>query len=220
MEHIGLLRTALIDEGMSVSPGVIRDFSTYQDILLKWNKKINLISRKDEARIVTRHFLQSLGLVKMVSFPRKARIMDLGSGAGFPGIPVKLVRPDLSIVLVESKRKKVLFLRHVVEAIHLKNVEIVQGRIEDLEEEDHTIDFIVSRAVTDLVTLAKWSKNLLKPRQGKLIVIKGSHIEAELKQLENEAPGLGIKAIDCFQYNPFPSVTRFKQGIVVSVEWG
>lgn len=220
MEHIGLLRTALNDEGMSVYPGMIRDFSTYQDILLEWNKKINLISRKDEARIVTRHFLQSLGLVKIVSFPQKARIMDLGSGAGFPGIPVKLVRPDLRIVLVESKRKKVLFLRHIVEAIHLKNVEIVQGRIEELEDECHPIDFIISRAVTDLVTLAKWSKNYLKPRRGKLIVIKGSRIEEELKQLENGAPGLGIKAINCFQYNPFPSVTRLKQGIVVSVEWG
>ncbi len=219
MEQIELLQSALEFEGMAFGPKTIRYFSIYQEILLEWNKKINLISRRDETRIVTRHFLQSLGLVKVITIPPKARVMDLGSGAGFPGLPVKLMRPDLRMVLVESKRKKVHFLRVLKETLLLEDIEIVLGRIEALEDVIGCVDFVISRAVTDLVTLAKWSKAYLVPNGGKLISIKGPDVVKELDALKKVASDMAIERIRLFDYNPFPQIFQLKQSKLVSVAW-
>lgn len=219
MEQIELLQSALEFEGMAFGPKTIRYFSIYQEILLEWNKKINLISRRDETRIVTRHFLQSLGLVKVITIPPKARVMDLGSGAGFPGLPVKLMRPDLRMVLVESKRKKVHFLRVLKETLLLEDIEIVLGRIEALEDVIGCVDFVISRSVTDLVTLAKWSKAYLVPNGGKLISIKGPDVVKELDALKKVASDMAIERIRLFDYNPFPQIFQLKQSKLVSVAW-
>jgi len=219
VEQIELLQSALEFEGMAFGPKTIRYFSIYQEILLEWNKKINLISRRDETRIVTRHFLQSLGLVKVITIPPKARVMDLGSGAGFPGLPVKLMRPDLRMVLVESKRKKVHFLRVLKETLLLEDIEIVLGRIEALEDVIGCVDFVISRAVTDLVTLAKWSKAYLVPNGGKLISIKGPDVVKELDALKKVASDMAIERIRLFDYNPFPQIFQLKQSKLVSVAW-
>jgi 16S rRNA (guanine527-N7)-methyltransferase len=219
VERIELIEEALDSEGMLYPPDMIGHFAEYRKLLLDWNQRVNLISRRDEVRIVTRHFLDSLGLATVEAFPRNSRMMDLGSGAGFPGIPLKLVRPDLRISLVESKRKKALFLRHAIEKLELEGIEIVMGRVEELTESLGLFDFVVSRSVTDLITLVGWSKDYLKPTGGSLIAIKGSDVEKELEQLKSMAPDWSVKRVRSSEYNPFPRILRSKKSVVVFVEW-
>lgn len=218
MEQLDPLRKALEAGNISVSQGIVEKFSEYWNMLIAWNQKINLISRRDEGRIVTRHFLESLGLVKVVEFPSGARVMDLGSGAGFPGIPMKLVRPDLKFVLVESKRKRVLFLNKVIEKLNLEGIEIVEGRVEEEGSQIDPVDFVVSRSVADLVTLIKWSRNCLDPRGGRLLVIKGVGVRKELNLLGTVASELGVKSWRLIKYNPFPKVFQLQESYVVVVE--
>lgn len=144
--------------------------------------------------------------------------MDLGSGAGFPGIPMKLVRPDLKFVLVESKRKRVLFLNKVIEKLNLEGIEIVEGRVEEEGSQIDPVDFVVSRSVADLVTLIKWSRNCLDPRGGRLLVIKGVGVRKELNLLGTVASELGVKSWRLIKYNPFPKVFQLQESYVVVVE--
>lgn len=220
MEHFEILKRALDGGGINVPSGVVGLFEEYRKIILEWNQKINLISRRDEGRIVTRHFLESVGFLKVVEFPRDSRVMDLGSGAGFPGIPMKLVRPDFRLVLVESKRKRVFFLGRVVEMLGMKDVEIVLGRVEELSDEIGFFDFVVSRSVADLVTLVKWSWKFLKSSGGRLVVVKGPDVEKELKDLNEVVPKLGIKNCQVKRYNPFPAIFQLRESFVVVVEKG
>ena len=218
MEQFEPLRRALGEGGISVSQEIVEKFSEYWSLLIAWNQRVNLISRRDERRIVTRHFLESLGLINVVEFPPGARVMDLGSGAGFPGIPMKLVRPDLKFVLVESRRKKVFFLNKVIEKLNLEGIEIVEGRVEEEGRQIVPVDFIVSRSVADLITLIKWSRNCLNPRGGSLIVIKGAGVGKELDSLGAVASDLGVKGWRSIKYNPFPKVFQLKESYVVVVE--
>ena len=218
MEQIELLVKALEETGNCVHPRMMALFSEYLHLLLVWNQRVNLISRRDEARIVTRHFLESVGLLRAVTFAHGACVMDLGSGAGFPGIPMKLVRPDLRFVLVESKRKKVLFLRRVVETLGLEGIDVVQARVEEVGDRIELFDFVVSRSVTDLVTLSAWALPCLKPSGGQLVVIKGPNVEAELGLLERKISDLGIRGWRREKYNPFPSVFELRESYVVVIE--
>ena len=219
VERIELIEEALDSEGVSYPPSMIGLFAEYRELLLNWNQRVNLISRRDEARIVTRHFLDSLGLATVEAFPQNSKVMDLGSGAGFPGIPLKLIRPDLRITLVESKRKKALFLRHAIEKLELEGIEIVMGRVEQLVESLGPFDFVVSRSVTDLITLAMWSKDYLNPAGGSLIAIKGPDVEKELEKLKSITPDLNVKRVRSSEYKPFPRILGSKKSAVVFVEW-
>jgi 16S rRNA (guanine527-N7)-methyltransferase len=220
VEHVDLIEDVLVREGIRPPSSVVPLFRRYGEMLLDWNQRINLVSKNDEGRLVTRHFLESLGLIKVVPFPMGARVMDLGSGAGFPGIPLKIVRPDLRMVLVESKRKKNLFLRHVVDALGLEDIEAVLGRAEQLEETLGRFDFVVSRSVASLVKLAGWSRAYVEESGGQLIVIKGPGAQKELVGLKAKAPGLGIKDVHVVAYNPFPEWLELKKSVVVTIRWG
>jgi len=220
VEQIELLKRALEQSEIDIYPGLIELFSEYRKKLLLWNRKINLISRRDEERIVERHFLESAGLVETVSFPPESLVIDLGSGAGFPGIPIKLVRPDLKMVLVESKRKKVLFLRHVIEKLSLHGIDVVQGRIEEMEGRIVPADFVVSRSVADISTLVKWCRNYLKTPGGKLIAIKGPNVLKELDRLKKETslPGMELKKVQLVKYDPFPALSQHRESFLVLME--
>ncbi len=220
MEQIDLLQKVLDDSGTPYRSDALSHFSVYLSLLLKWNRRINLISKSDEGRIVTRHFLQSIGLVWEVDFPPSAIILDLGSGGGFPGIPLKLIRPDLHVILIESKRKKALFLRAVIDELSLPLLEAIQGRAEDLTVRIPAVDFVVSRAVTDLVTLIQWSRETLKREGGRLIAIKGAGVHDEMKEAKESKFAPGIKNWKVLPYNPFPTAITLENSYVVDVEFG
>ena len=218
MERIELFSDALKRQDFSVSQDMIEKFSQYRALLLEWNRRINLISRNDESRILTRHFLESVGLIKVVNFSLGSRILDLGTGAGFPGIPLKIVRPDLTVVLVESKRKKVLFLRRVIEKIELDCIDVRPGRAEEIDDTMKPVDFVVSRSVADLATLLKWSRRFLTPEGGSLVVIKGPGVHAELDRVRKASSELNVKQSIVLKYDPFPDVFQRNESYVAVVE--
>jgi len=163
-----------------------KKFSLYLKELSSWNKRINLISRKkDKPEDIYRHFLDSLLVFKAAQVPQSLKILDLGSGAGFPGIPMKIIREDLNIVMVESMRKKVLFLKKMIELLGLKEIAVLQERVEDLQslpEFKEGFDFVTAKAFGKLKETVLISYPFLK-EGGVLVAFKGSSYRREILEL-------------------------------------
>ena len=136
------------------------EFAKLGELYADWNSKINVISRKDIDNFYERHVLHSLGIAKMISFKPKTKILDVGTGGGFPGIPLAILFPECEFHLVDSVGKKIKVVNAVAESLGLKNVKAEQVRAEELKEKFH---FVVSRAVTDLPEFQKWVKNKFLP---------------------------------------------------------
>lgn len=190
-----------------------KKFKLYLDELLSWNKRINLISRKKEKpEDVYRHFLDSLLIYKAVGMSESAKILDLGSGAGFPAIPVKIVREDLNITMVESIRKKVLFLKKVIELLELKDTTVFQDRTEKLQSRSElfeSFDFVTAKAFGKLKQTIYAAYPFLKPN-GILVAYKGNSYRSEIIDFLKE-PGnlqLQIKDINFFSLPEF-EIERF-----------
>ena len=158
-----------------------RQFAALYDLYIDWNAKINVISRKDIENLYEHHVLHSLGIAKVIRFRPGTSIMDLGTGGGFPGIPLAILFPDVKFHLVDSIGKKVRVATEVANAIGLKNVTFRHARA---EEEKQLFDFVVSRAVMSLADLVKIIKKNISPRQQNvlpngLICLKGGELEHE-----------------------------------------
>lgn len=153
----------------------------------EWNEKINVISRKDIENLYERHILHSLAIAKQIRFRAGSKVMDVGTGGGFPGIPLAILFPEVEWVLVDSIRKKVHVAEEIAKAIGLTNVTCRWERVEDEKEK---FDFVVSRAVMPLGDMKKLvQKNISKTQQNAmpngLIVLKGGELQAELYPMRN-----------------------------------
>jgi len=203
VENLELMVDILKSEGILLPRKAIGQFSLYHQLLQSWNQKINLISPGDAERIITRHFLESMGISRVLDFPESDSVLDLGSGAGFPGLPIKIIRPDIRMILVESIRKKVLFLEHVVGALQLDGVRIMHGRMEKMAAGLEPVHHIVCRAVSDLSTLMEWCGDCLAPGIGRLIVLKGEEVFNETEDLKKRRPGRLVGHVEVRPYQPF-----------------
>lgn len=165
-----------------------RQFAALGTLYPDWNEKINLISRKDIENLYEHHILHSLAIEKVLHFQSGTRIMDVGTGGGFPGIPLAILFPDCHFILIDSIRKKVGVAEAIAKEIGLTNVEC---RWERMEEETEKVDFIVSRAVMPLPDLVKLvRKNVTHEGQHNalpngLIVLKGGGLDAEIRPFKN-----------------------------------
>ena len=165
-----------------------RQFAALYDLYIDWNAKINVISRKDIENLYEHHVLHSLGIAKIINFRPGTSIMDLGTGGGFPGIPLAILFPEVKFHLVDSIGKKVRVATEVANAIGLKNVTFRHARA---EEEKQLFDFVVSRAVMTLGDLIKIIKKNISPRQQNalpngLICLKGGELEHEAMPFKNK----------------------------------
>ena len=165
-----------------------RQFVALYDLYIDWNAKINVISRKDIENLYEHHVLHSLGIAKIINFRHGTSIMDLGTGGGFPGIPLAILFPEVKFHLVDSIGKKVRVATEVANAIGLKNVTFRHARA---EEEKQLFDFVVSRAVMPLGDLIKIIKKNISPRQQNalpngLICLKGGELEHEAMPFKNK----------------------------------
>jgi len=154
----------------------------------QWNNRINVISRKDMVDFYTHHVLHSLSLAKIINFIPGTRILDVGTGGGFPGIPLAILFPDSEFILLDSIGKKIKVASAVASALELKNVRLLCKRVED---EEDSYDFVVSRAVMDFRKLVKLiSKNILKPGKNNLengiFCLKGGDLDNELGVLKDK----------------------------------
>ena len=152
----------------------------------EWNSRINVISRKDMDNFYLHHVLHSLGIAKLLSFKQGTKIMDAGTGGGFPGIPLAILFPEAQFYLVDSIGKKIKVVREVARALGLENVEAEQIRAEQV---NLNFDFVVSRAVTDLEVFTQWTLRKVQPRSfnslpNGVLYLKGTGIDAEINRVK------------------------------------
>lgn len=157
-------------------------FEKMNALYLDWNSKINVISRKDIDELNTKHVLHSLGIAKIISFQPNSKILDVGTGGGFPGIPLAILFPETDFYLIDVIAKKIKVVNEVVAALDLKNVKAEQMRAENVKGE---FDFIVSRAVTNMPDFVSWVKGKIKTKQNNelqngILYLKGGDLSEEL----------------------------------------
>jgi len=208
-----MLRDGAAEIGIPLGDTELEQFSRFAVELAKWNSKINLTAIKDDKEVVLKHFLDSLTVVGKVRL--SGRVLDVGSGAGFPGIPLQIVRPDLEIVSVDAVEKKVLFQRHAARTLGLVNFKAVHARGETLQSiYGSYFDIIVSRAFTDLLSFVKMVLPLLADG-GAIVAMKGSEGKCEVIQYENELSGLGL-CVDSVQEFGLPVAGDRRSIITIS----
>lgn len=171
----------------SITDTQAEQFAQLEPLYNDWNAKINVISRKDIQNLYEHHVLHSLGIAKIINFKPGTKILDLGTGGGFPGIPLAIMFPDTEFHLVDSIGKKVRVANEVATAIGLKNVRFSHSRVEDIKDK---YDFVVTRAVMPMIDLVKVSrKNLAKEMKNGLpngiIALKGGELDREIATMKN-----------------------------------
>ncbi len=162
----------------------IQQFEALEGLYKDWNSKINVISRKDIDELYLRHVLHSMGIAKIIDFAPNSSILDVGTGGGFPGVPLAILFPECQFHLVDSINKKLKVINAVCEAIELTNVKTTHSRVEAIDE---TFDFIVSRAVTTMPEFTSWIKGKIAKTQKNdlkngILYLKGGDLTEELKQ--------------------------------------
>ena len=166
----------------------IEQFSKLKKIYSEWNNKINIISRKDIDNIYERHILHSLVIAKFIKFNNRTTVLDLGTGGGFPGIPLSIIFPDVNFILVDSIRKKIVVVDEIINSLKLKNVKSEWSRAENL---DYKYDFLVTRAVAKMSLLIEWSKGKFNKNSNNqipngIIALKGGNVDDELKNIQQK----------------------------------
>lgn len=155
-------------------------FESLGSLYAFWNSQINLISRKDIDELYVRHVLHSLGIAKVKSFEKGDKVLDVGTGGGFPGIPLAILFPEVEFMLIDSIGKKIKVVNEVAKVLGLKNV---QGQHIRAQEVKGQFDYVVSRAVTRMKPFYSWVRTKLKPR-GAILYLKGGNLDEEMEELK------------------------------------
>lgn len=176
----------IIQKYFTLSDNQLEAFAKLGEIYAEWNEKINVISRKDVENIYINHILHSLGIAKVIQFKKGAEILDVGTGGGFPGIPLAILFPETQFHLVDSIGKKITVVKEVSAAIGLKNVRAEQVRAEQIK---HKYDFVVSRAVTRMKEFYGWVNTKSKPKSDHdldngILYLKGGDLDEEMNELK------------------------------------
>lgn len=184
-EFYNYLKEESIKNNIEINEIKAKKFFDYMNILIEWNKKMNLTAITEPKDIIIKHFVDSITIEKYIN--NNSKIIDVGTGAGFPGIPLAIIREDLDIVLMDSLNKRITFLNEVIEKLQLKNVKAIHSRAEELariKEYRENFDYATSRAVAPLNILLEYMLPFVKVN-GYCICMKGSNIEDELNESKN-----------------------------------
>ena len=180
----------------------LEQFRTYYEMLVEKNKVMNLTGITEWDEVLEKHFLDSISLIRAIDLNQNLSVMDMGTGAGFPGIPLKIAFPNLKVTLADSLNKRVLFLQEVIDALGLENIEAIHGRAEDLARDKcyrEQYDLSVSRAVANLSTLSEYCLPFVKIG-GQFISYKSGEIEEEVAESKSAVFLLGGKTKDTVKF--------------------
>ncbi|MEI7977440.1 MAG: 16S rRNA (guanine(527)-N(7))-methyltransferase RsmG [Bacteroidota bacterium] len=176
----------------------IEQFTTLYTLYADWNSKINVVSRKDFESLYEKHVLHSLAIAKYIQFEKGTKILDIGTGGGFPGIPLAILFPEVEFTLCDSIGKKIKVAEEVSKGLGLTNTDFVVGRVENLKEEFH---FILSRAVAPMETLYRWTQDYIAEEcfNSKLngyLLLKGGDLKEEIKEIKRLNAKLNVQTSD------------------------
>lgn len=172
----------------------VKQFYNYMNLLIEWNNKINLTAITEPKEIILKHFVDCATINKFID---ENKVIDIGTGAGFPGIPLKIINEDLEITLADSLNKRIKFLDIVIETLELNKIETIHARAEELAKNKkyrQSYDIVVSRAVAALNVLLEYTTPFIKVG-GKVICMKGNNVEEEIKESKNAIKILGTKML-------------------------
>lgn len=190
---LGAFKKGLSELEIELSEKQINQFIAYYEMLIEKNKVMNLTGITEWEEVVQKHFLDSLSLVYAVDIEDGMKVLDLGTGAGFPGIPLKIAFPEMQIVLLDSLNKRIKFLQEVIDALGLKGIKAVHGRAEEFaqkKEYREDFDVVVSRAVANLSTLSEYCIPFVQVG-GSFVAYKSGEIREELDAADNAMLALG-----------------------------
>ena len=201
MKHI--LESRLEPLHITLSGMQLDQFDKFYDLLVEWNKVMNLTGITEYQDVVEKHFLDSLSIVKIIDMNQIEYAIDIGTGAGFPGIPLKIAFPDINIVLLDSLNKRIKFLDHIIEELKLDGILTIHGRAEDYAREAgyrEKFDLCVSRAVANLTSLSEYCLPYVRVG-GRFVSYKSGDIEQEISESERAIKILGGKVYQVEKFN-------------------
>lgn len=198
MKYFDIMNSACSDVGLSMDKETYEKFINYKDLIKFWNEKINLTAITEDEQIIKKHFIDCIKIFKFSPLKEAKSIIDVGTGAGFPGIPIKIVKPDVNMILLDSLNKRINFLNEVVNKINLKDITTIHGRAEDFSRKSEyreKCDASVSRAVANLAVLSELCIPYVRVG-GYFVAMKGPSVEDEIKEGKNAVSILGGKIED------------------------
>jgi len=179
--------------GLSLNKEELDSFSKFMDFMIKWNDRVRLTSITKEDEVIDKHFIDSLTVLKAKVIKNNDKILDLGTGGGFPGIPLKIIDPSLHLTLLDSRLKKIEYLQEVINSFTLENTLAIHGRAEDygqLPDYREKFDVVVSRAVANLTVLVEYALPFVK-KEGYFIAMKGTKSDEEINEAKKAIKVLG-----------------------------
>ncbi|MDI9475583.1 MAG: 16S rRNA (guanine(527)-N(7))-methyltransferase RsmG [Natronincolaceae bacterium] len=198
MEPIEILKRGTEEMGIEISHKQAEQFIKYKDILLEWNRKMNLTTITEEREIIIKHFLDSLSCIQTKYLKNTGKMIDIGTGAGFPGIPLKIILPDIKLTLLDSLKKRIGFLEEVCAELDLGGIEFIHGRAEDFGQNKNYREkykYVVSRAVAALNVLTEYCLPFAQVG-GHFICQKGPKLIEEIKDAQKAIKILGGKVVE------------------------
>lgn len=201
MEFFELMEKACKDVGVEFTVDKYKKFMIYKDMIKEWNEKINLTAITDDEGIVKKHFIDCIKVFKHSQFKEAISIIDVGTGAGFPGIPLAIMNENAKITLLDSLNKRINFLNNVIKNLSLKNITTIHSRAEDGARDKNLrekFDIATSRAVANMSVLSEFCMPYVK-KDGEFVALKGPAIEDELQDSGNAIKILGGKLLDVIQ---------------------
>lgn len=193
MSNVEILKNGIEDFGIEASDKMLADFQKYKELLVEWNQKMNLTGIEDEKEVFIKHFLDSVSAVTKGYIKNGMSLIDVGTGAGFPGMPLRICLPELKVTLLDSLNKRINFLNLVVRELGLKNVKTIHSRAEDgarKPELREKFDVATSRAVANMAVLSEFCMPYVK-KGGYFVALKGPAIDEELENGSNAIKILG-----------------------------
>ncbi|WP_446898161.1 16S rRNA (guanine(527)-N(7))-methyltransferase RsmG [Clostridium sp. LBM24168] len=201
MDYFSIMKKSCLDVGISFDLQKYSKFMRYKDLLQIWNRRINLTAINEENQIIKKHFIDCIKIFKFLPLKNALNFIDIGTGAGFPGVPIAIIKPEANIVLLDSLSKRINFLNQVINDLNLEKVFAVHGRAEDMAKKDEYREFFdiaVSRAVANLTILSELCIPYVK-LGGYFVAMKGPSVKDEIEESKNSIAILGGKLEDIIE---------------------